>query len=140
MSPLGLITEGEALAQAQPKLSELKKATSGVEAIFVKNLLDEMQKGMKDGLFGDVPGAGIYQDLMNTSIAQAVAKGGSFGIGDLLYRQMSAKVVAEAMAAAPRQGAPTSAPHKSGAMANGGLQADKPHKASFPDALAGRAP
>lgn len=79
--------------EAAPKLKQLEKASKGVEAMFVKSLLGEMQKGSK--LFGDGPGTDIYADLFNDAIAKQVADRGAFGIADLMIKQGAPKILAE---------------------------------------------
>lgn len=88
----------EALKAAQPKLEQLKKATNNIEAIFIKDLLNQMQKTMGKSAFGEVPGAGIYQDLMNQALAESAGKRGMLGISKMLFEQLSPKVMAEAEA------------------------------------------
>lgn len=89
-------TEASALIAAKPKLAELKKATDGIESIFVKNLLSEMQKGTH--AFGESAGADIYQDLMNQAISESIGKRGTLGISQMLYKQLAPRMLAQAEA------------------------------------------
>ena len=88
-------TDPAILAEAAPKLEALKKATQGVEAIFMKDLLSAMQKGIHKST---LPGGEIYQDLFNQAVADSAGKRGALGIANLLYRQLSPKVIGEVMA------------------------------------------
>ncbi len=81
---------------AEPKLNQLRHAAKGVEAMFVKSLMAEMQKGTK--LFGEGQGASIYADLFNEALAKQVADRGAFGIADLMVRQGTPKILAETAA------------------------------------------
>ena len=80
--------------EVAPKLKQLRKASEGVEAMFVKSLLGEMQKGTK--LFGEGPGSDTYADLFNDAIAKQVANRGSFGITDMMVKQGTPNILAEA--------------------------------------------
>lgn len=93
------ISNAAAIAQsAAPKLAALKKATQSIEGIFMKDLLNVMQKSVHKVQFGDAPGSDIYQDFFNTALADSATKNGSLGLGSMLYRQLAPKVVAEAQA------------------------------------------
>jgi len=81
---------------AAPQLKKLHDAAEQVESYFVKNLLTEMQKGQDGGLFGKTPGSEIYQDMFTQSIADQVAKSGSFGIAKSLEQQVGKQLLREA--------------------------------------------
>ncbi len=92
---LDMLTKAAAAArEAAPKLKQLKDASKGVEAMFVKQLMGEMQKGTK--LFGEGQSASIYGDLFNDAIAKQVADRGAFGIADLMVKQGTKRILAEA--------------------------------------------
>lgn len=92
---LDILSKAATAAQAAaPKLAQLKQASKGVEAMFVKQLLGEMQKG--SNLFGEGQGSAIYSDLFNDAIAKQVADRGAFGIADLMVRQGSKRILSEA--------------------------------------------
>lgn len=84
------------LARAKPELQKLEKATEQIETIFVKQLLEQMQKGTKT--FGEGPQADIYSDFFNQAIAESTAKHGLMGVGKMLYRQLAPRIVAQAAA------------------------------------------
>lgn len=117
---MNLIETAKSMAVASavaPKLEKLKKAAQDVEAVFLKDLIAEMQKGMKKTTFGDSTGSEIYQDMFNDTLAQAASKAGNFGIGKVLYRQFAKDVVRQeaarlkmaAMEATPSAGNPAKA-------------------------------
>lgn len=83
------------LSDMQPKLKTLKRATDGFETLFVKNLLSEMRKGMKEvNLGGDKTGSDMYKDMMDQAIADKLSSKGSLGVGKILYKDFAPKVVA----------------------------------------------
>lgn len=91
----GLTKAAAAASMAAPKIAELRKAGEGIEAMFVRQLLGEMQKGTK--LFGEGQAGSVYGDLFNEALAKQVAGRGAFGIADMMVKQGAPKIVAEAM-------------------------------------------
>ena len=85
-------------AIATPKIRELKVAAKGVEAMFVKSLMAEMEKGTK--LFGEGEGSGIYSDMFNDAMAKQVSDRGAFGIADMMLKEGTLKIIAKALAKA----------------------------------------
>lgn len=77
-----------AQAATSKELNGLKKACEQFEAIFAKQLLGEMRKGMQDQL-SKTPGGEIYKDMMDQAIADSMAHQGSLGIGKILFNQFS---------------------------------------------------
>lgn len=71
--------------------AELKKATQGFESFFLHQLLQEMRKTIpKDSLLGDdAHQQEIFQDMMDQTLADTTAQRGDFGIGRVLYDQLS---------------------------------------------------
>lgn len=84
------------IAIAMPELKKLKDTSQKIDAMFLKQLLEQMQKNST--AFGAGPGADVYRDLFNQSIAESVSKGAGLGIGDMMYRAMAPKVWAQATA------------------------------------------
>lgn len=93
MNLSGIGIDLAAAAGAAPKLAKLRTAANQVEAVFLKDLLTEMQKGVQKVSFGQSYGSDIYQDMMNQTLADAASKSGSFGIGKILYQQFSKDVM-----------------------------------------------
>lgn len=89
---------GQNLAAAKEvstKLADLKKATKGIEAIFVKQMLNEMRKSVNKVHFGQQLGGDMFDGMMDQAIADQATKNGSFGVADNLYRQFSTAVLQE---------------------------------------------
>jgi flagellar protein FlgJ len=80
---------------AEPELAKLKKATDGFEAIFLKKLFSQMRAGIKETQFGDSPGKAIYEDMFDEAMANSASKSKTLGMGDMLYRQFSPRIVAQ---------------------------------------------
>jgi flagellar protein FlgJ len=78
------------------ELGALKKACEQFEAVFAKQLLGEMRKGLKDTQFGDQAGAAIYKDMMDQAIGDSIAHQGALGIGKMLYKQFEKQVAGTA--------------------------------------------
>ncbi len=71
---------------------ELKKAAEKFEAVFVRQVLGEMRKAkLGDELFGS-SATDNFREMADAKTADAMAKQGVFGIGDMLARQLN-KVV-----------------------------------------------
>lgn len=88
------ISQGVKLAaRAEPKLAKLKQASSQIEAIFLKDLMTEMRKGVNKVKWGKGFGDEIYQDMLDQQFADSASKSGSFGIGKVLYSQFSKEVI-----------------------------------------------
>ena len=102
-TPASLIPVTPVQPQASPasthRLKELKKACEQFEAVFSKQLISEMRKGIKSSM-GDQPGSAIYQDMMDQAIGDSMAHQGALGIGQLLYKQFAKQVSAGVQPAA----------------------------------------
>jgi len=73
---------------------ELKQATTQVEAIFVKDLIQKMRAGIpKSGATG--PMADLAGDLFAQAVADQVSKNGSLGLGRLLFENLSKSLDAQ---------------------------------------------
>lgn len=89
------------VAEVQPRLKKLEEATKDFEAIFFKNLLSSMRKGVPGGsLDGSTFGGDMYRDMLDGELAKAASQSGSLGIGKLLYKQLAPLAIAEAQAKA----------------------------------------
>ncbi|MEP0766636.1 MAG: rod-binding protein [Fimbriimonadia bacterium] len=88
----GAIPATQTIKDTTAKGNELRKATQGVEALFVQQLLSAMRRTAS---FGDSSNGAtaMYRDLMDQAVAQEIARTGRFGIGDILYRQLAERVL-----------------------------------------------
>jgi Rod binding domain-containing protein len=79
--------------ELEPKLCDLKKATDGFETIFIKNLVGQMRKGVKQISLGENPGGDIYQDFADQALSESLSQKHVLGIGDMLFKSFSPKLV-----------------------------------------------
>jgi Rod binding domain-containing protein len=72
------------------KSSKLYKVSQDFEAIFIKQMLNVMRKSVsKTGLMDGGMAEEIFEDLLYDEYAEKMAKSGSFGIADMIYRQLN---------------------------------------------------
>jgi Rod binding domain-containing protein len=93
MIPAALATLSTVI-QAKPQLDKLKKATDGFETQFVKQLVTEMRKSSKNE-FADEPGSDIYDDMTNQILAEKISSKGGFGVSNVMFKQLSQRVLSE---------------------------------------------
>jgi murein DD-endopeptidase MepM/ murein hydrolase activator NlpD len=91
----GKIQAARELTGAQRE-AELRKVSQEFEAIFITYMLKVMREtieesGLTEGGFGKT----IYTEMFDQEIAQSLAKRGTLGISDLLYRNLIDDVVRE---------------------------------------------
>lgn len=60
------------------------EAAGQLEKLFYTFLVKEMRKSIGDGLFGQTPGAGIYEGLFDQSMADAVTAGGGTALREAI--------------------------------------------------------
>ena len=91
-------------SELTPKQRKLKEACQQFEAIFLRYLLQKMRETVpKDGLLGSSQAQETYQDLMDGALSDALSKNGQFGLGEMLYKQLSMSMPgANVTAAAPK--------------------------------------
>ena len=76
--------------QDQKKLRETCKE---FESIFVKQMLNSMKNTIhKSGLIKSSMAEGIFEDMLYDKYAQKISNTGNLGIGDMMYRQLSAQL------------------------------------------------
>lgn len=88
--------------KAQPELKKLKKASQGIESMFVKDLLTAMRKSVHKTNWGKDFGGDIYQDMFDQSLAESAGKTSMIGIGKMLNDQFAKAVWREAAVAVRR--------------------------------------
>ena len=75
------------------KTSKLYKVSQEFEAIFIKQMLNVMRKSVsKTGLLDGGMAEEIFEDMLYDEYAQKMAASGSFGIADMIYKQLSPDV------------------------------------------------
>lgn len=78
----------------QQELKRLRKACTDFESLFISKLLSNMRKTVgESSLFGDGMGADIYQSLFDTQLSEKIAEGGGFGIGAILYKELTGQEI-----------------------------------------------
>jgi flagellar protein FlgJ len=71
------------------KSSELYKVSQEFEAIFIKQMLNVMRKSVsKTGLLDGGMAEEIFEDMLYDEYAKKMAESGSFGIADMIFRQL----------------------------------------------------
>jgi flagellar protein FlgJ len=72
------------------KTSKLYKVSQEFEAIFIKQMLNVMRKSVaKTGLLDGGMAEEFFEDMLYDEYAEKMAKSGSFGIADMIYRQLN---------------------------------------------------
>jgi flagellar protein FlgJ len=84
----------EGSARVQPKIDKsrrLYKVSQEFEAIFIKQMLNVMRKSVsKTGLMDGGMAEEIFEDMLYDEYAQKMAESGSFGIANMIYKQLDA--------------------------------------------------
>ena len=83
--------EGTIGAQSKiDKSSRLYKVSQEFEAIFIKQMLNVMRKSVsKSGLMDGGMAEEIFEDMLYDEYAQKMAETGSFGIANMIYKQLN---------------------------------------------------
>ena len=72
------------------KSSKLYKVSQDFEAIFIKQMLNVMRKSVsKTGLMDGGMAEEIFEDMLYDEYAEKMAQSGSFGIADMIFRQLN---------------------------------------------------
>jgi flagellar protein FlgJ len=97
-SPSATSTVGQSPTQAK---AELQKAAKAFEAIFMRQMIGAMRSASLDEGLGDSSATQQFQDMSDAKVADNMAESGKgFGIADLLLRQFSQVVYAQAATSA----------------------------------------
>ena len=85
--PPKIDTSGE----KSPDDKKLKEQCAEFESIFLHYLMQSMRRSSKmgDGLFGSSFAEDTYKDMLDDELSKEAAKSGKFGLGELLYLQLS---------------------------------------------------
>jgi Rod binding domain-containing protein len=97
--PRAQASSGSAAAQSEggiggqskiDKSSRLYKVSQEFEAIFIKQMLNVMRKSVnKTGLMDGGMAEEIFEDMLYDEYAQKMAETGSFGIANMIYKQLN---------------------------------------------------
>ena len=69
---------------------ELKKVCQEFEAIFIRALIKGMRATVPDsGLTEKSTGREVFEEMIDSEIANQAARKGDFGIAEILYRQLA---------------------------------------------------
>lgn len=78
--------------ELEQRNKDIREASTELEAILIKMVLNEMQKTVpKDELFGDDNAMDIWRDMYNEKLADQAAAAGGFGLADFIYDQLTRK-------------------------------------------------
>ena len=87
-------------ASATQADKELKDACKGFEAMFLGMMYKQMRATVPENtLFGESNGQKIFRDMYDQKLMDNIADGGGIGLADMLYKQLSPQVNAQAAAA-----------------------------------------
>ena len=96
LDSIGKLPGGLATARAAEQVGstgdkdKLKKACSEMEGYFVGMLLKQMHHtSVKSGVFEERSESSTYREMFDDAVAGEIGKRGSFGIADMLYRELS---------------------------------------------------
>lgn len=93
----GVLVAGQ-VAQAEPRLKQLKKACDGMESNFLKQMLTAMHKTVQDtNLEGEAPGMDTYKGMMDDAVADALAERGTLGISKMVFRSQAEQAFKQAI-------------------------------------------
>ena len=72
--------------------AELKKLCQDFEAIFIRTLIKGMRATVPDsGLTEKSTGREVFEEMIDSEIANQAARKGDFGIAEILYRQLASR-------------------------------------------------
>jgi len=74
----------------------LRRACQDFEAVFLRHLMTKMRESLpKGGLLGNSQGEKVFRSMLDAALADEMAESGSFGLGRMLYAQLSRVVLKE---------------------------------------------
>ncbi len=69
--------------------AELRKACQDMEATFLRYLLQKMRESIPDdGLVERSSARKTYEEMLDGALAESISRQGSFGLAEMLYRQL----------------------------------------------------
>ena len=95
LKPIDLIMAGhQAAAAPKPTTSQAKarEAAQDFEAVFLKNMFEQMFTGMDgDGPFGGSGAGGVWRSFLTDAYAKSFAQSGGIGIAGDVYKTLLAQ-------------------------------------------------
>jgi len=89
----------------------LKKAAQEFESVFVGYMLKTMRQSVQESnVFGEGFGGDIFNSLFDSELAKKVSQGGSFGLAETMYKELTGESLSEDNAASETQGTQPSSP------------------------------
>jgi flagellar protein FlgJ len=81
---------GKAVTDPQAEAQLLKEACRGFESLFIRILLEEMRKTVtQSSVFGSRREEWYFTEMLDDSLADAMAESGGVGLADVLYDQLA---------------------------------------------------
>ena len=76
--------------EKQDQESQLRKVAEDFEAVFIAQMMKQMRSTIhKEEMMHGGAGEDVFTEMMDQEMAQKMAKRGSAGIADMLYKQLS---------------------------------------------------
>lgn len=97
------------LPSVKAELGKLKKATTDVESVMLKDLVSKMRASNGKSLFGSGFEHDMHEDMLNDAISSRLASAGGIGLAATIYKGMEGIVLRRAAAAEFAKANPASA-------------------------------
>jgi Rod binding domain-containing protein len=82
--------------KAPKELAGLHQVAKGFDAIFADTMLGQLLAPVFGaGLGGSGPGASVVQGMVEQNLADAISKGGGFGVGRMIERSLGPRILAQ---------------------------------------------
>lgn len=82
----------KAQTEKEKKADPLYQACQEFESLFINEMFKSMRQSIpKGGLLDDSLGEDLFQGMLDEEIAKEAAQKDSFGLADMLYRELSQK-------------------------------------------------
>ncbi|HCJ57422.1 MAG TPA: muramidase [Clostridiaceae bacterium] len=80
-------------ASAGKDEAKLREACANLESVFLNMMFKSMRNTVeKSDLMGESFATGVYEDMLYEKFAEEASKGKGLGLGELLYKQLSANI------------------------------------------------
>jgi len=86
---------------------ELRRACQDMEATFLRYLLRKMRESIPDdGLVERSSARKTYEEMLDGALAESISRRGSFGLAEMLFRQLEPSIRSEGSGTAPAASSP----------------------------------